>query len=92
MSVDLQNSLLEKQAEELNYQLEDDQRSYETALNDRDSAIRKIRGRNAGLYLPLPSEQEKYLNKNEFIDVELSGICLMFRRMPNVDGRAANAS
>lgn len=39
----LQNSLLEKQIQELNFQLEDDQRSYEAALNDRDAQIRKMR-------------------------------------------------
>lgn len=38
-----QNALLEKQIQELNYQLEDDQRSYEAALNDRDAQIRKMR-------------------------------------------------
>ncbi|VDN56796.1 unnamed protein product [Dracunculus medinensis] len=37
------NSLLEKQIQELNFQLEDDQRSYEAALNDRDAQIRKMR-------------------------------------------------
>lgn len=35
--------MLEKQIQELNYQLEDDQRSYEAALNDRDAQIRKMR-------------------------------------------------
>lgn len=39
----MQNSLLEKQIQELNFQLEDDQRSYEAALNDRDAQIRKMR-------------------------------------------------
>ncbi len=29
--------------QELNYQLEDDQRQYESALNDRDAQIRKMR-------------------------------------------------
>lgn len=43
MSKILQNSLLEKQAEELHFQIEDDQRTYESALNDRDSQIRKLR-------------------------------------------------
>lgn len=35
--------MLEKQAEELTYQIEDDQRSYEGALSERDSQIQKIR-------------------------------------------------
>ena len=35
--------MLEKQIQELNYQLEDDQRSYEAALNDKDAQIRKLR-------------------------------------------------
>ena len=39
----MQNSLLEKQVQELTYQLEDDQRQYEAALNDRDAQIRKMR-------------------------------------------------
>lgn len=48
-----QNSLLEKQTQELNYQLEDDQRSYEAALNDRDAQIRKMREECQALMLEL---------------------------------------
>ena len=35
--------MLEKQIQELNYQIEDDQRSYEDALNSKDAQIRKMR-------------------------------------------------
>lgn len=49
----MQNSLLEKQTQELNYQLEDDQRSYEAALNDRDAQIRKMREECQALMLEL---------------------------------------
>lgn len=35
--------MLEKQIQELNYQIEDDQRSYEDALNAKDAQIRKMR-------------------------------------------------
>lgn len=37
--------LLEKQIEDLNYQLEDDQETYESGLNDRDQQINKLRSK-----------------------------------------------
>uniref|UniRef100_A0A914GY35 IF rod domain-containing protein n=1 Tax=Globodera rostochiensis TaxID=31243 RepID=A0A914GY35_GLORO len=38
--LEARNSLLEKQTQELNYQLEDDQRAYENALNAKDAQMR----------------------------------------------------
>lgn len=35
--------MLEKQIQELNFQIEDDQRNYEDALNAKDNQIRKMR-------------------------------------------------
>lgn len=37
------NALLEKEVQNLNYQLTDDQRQYEAALNDRDATLRRMR-------------------------------------------------
>lgn len=37
------NSILEKEVQTLNYQLSDDQRQYEAALNDRDATLRRMR-------------------------------------------------
>lgn len=47
------NSLLEKQIQELNYQIEDDQRSYEAALNERDGNIRQMRDECQALMVEL---------------------------------------
>ncbi|KAF8363010.1 hypothetical protein PRIPAC_89933 [Pristionchus pacificus] len=62
------NALLEKQTEELNYQLEDDQRSYEAALNDRDASIRKIREECQALMVEL----QMLLDKKQTLDAEIA--------------------
>uniref|UniRef100_A0A914EIV8 IF rod domain-containing protein n=1 Tax=Acrobeloides nanus TaxID=290746 RepID=A0A914EIV8_9BILA len=67
------NSLLEKQIEELNYQLEDDQRSYEAALNDRNSQIRKIRDE----YQALMVELQMLLDTKQTLDAEIA----IYRKM-----------
>lgn len=67
------NSLLEKQVEELNYQLEDDQRSYEAALNDRDSQIRKIRDECQALMVEL----QMLLDTKQTLDAEIA----IYRKM-----------
>ncbi|KAK0397109.1 hypothetical protein QR680_001986 [Steinernema hermaphroditum] len=67
------NSLLEKQVEELNYQLEDDQRSYEAALNDRDSGIRKMREECKSLMVEL----QMLLDTKQTLDAEIA----IYRKM-----------
>ncbi|CAJ0593656.1 unnamed protein product [Cylicocyclus nassatus] len=67
------NSLLEKQIQELNYQLEDDQRSYESALNERDTQIRKMREECQGLMVEL----QMLLDTKQNLDAEIA----IYRKM-----------
>ncbi|KAL4001708.1 Intermediate filament protein B [Acanthocheilonema viteae] len=67
------NSLLEKQTQELNYQLEDDQRSYEAALNDRDAQIRKMREECQALMMEL----QMLLDTKQTLDAEIA----IYRKM-----------
>ncbi|VDN91751.1 unnamed protein product [Brugia pahangi] len=67
------NSLLEKQMQELNYQLEDDQRSYEAALNDRDAQIRKMREECQALMMEL----QMLLDTKQTLDAEIA----IYRKM-----------
>ncbi|KAH7732188.1 Muscle cell intermediate filament protein OV71 [Aphelenchoides avenae] len=71
--LEARNSLLEKQVEELNYQLEDDQRSYESALNDRDVQIRKIRDECQTLMVEL----QMLLDTKQTLDAEIA----IYRKM-----------
>jgi len=67
------NSLLEKQVQELTYQLEDDQRSYEAALNDRDAQIRKMREECQALMVEL----QMLLDTKQTLDAEIA----IYRKM-----------
>uniref|UniRef100_F1KTL2 Intermediate filament protein ifa-1 n=1 Tax=Ascaris suum TaxID=6253 RepID=F1KTL2_ASCSU len=67
------NSLLEKQIQELNFQLEDDQRSYEAALNDRDAQIRKMREECQALMVEL----QMLLDTKQTLDAEIA----IYRKM-----------
>ncbi|GMT36943.1 hypothetical protein PFISCL1PPCAC_28240, partial [Pristionchus fissidentatus] len=67
------NALLEKQTQELNYQLEDDQRSYEAALNDRDAQIRKMREECQALMVEL----QMLLDTKQTLDAEIA----IYRKM-----------
>uniref|UniRef100_A0A914DLG4 Intermediate filament protein n=1 Tax=Acrobeloides nanus TaxID=290746 RepID=A0A914DLG4_9BILA len=67
------NSLLEKQIQELNFQLEDDQRSYEQALNERDAAIRKMREECQSLMVEL----QMLLDTKQTLDAEIA----IYRKM-----------
>ncbi|CAI5450547.1 unnamed protein product [Caenorhabditis angaria] len=71
--LETRNSLLEKQIQELNYQLEDDQRSYEAALNDRDSQIRKMREECQALMVEL----QMLLDTKQTLDAEIA----IYRKM-----------
>ncbi|KAH7701316.1 intermediate filament protein, partial [Aphelenchoides avenae] len=67
------NSLLEKQIQELNFQLEDDQRSYEMALNERDAQIRKMREECQALMVEL----QMLLDTKQTLDAEIA----IYRKM-----------
>ncbi|KAL3112796.1 hypothetical protein niasHT_019770 [Heterodera trifolii] len=67
------NSLLERQAEELAYQVEDDQRAYESALNDKDTQIRKLRDEAQALMLEL----QMLLDTKQTLDAEIA----IYRKM-----------
>lgn len=72
------NSLLEKQIQELNFQLEDDQRSYEAALNDRDAQIRKMRDECQALMVEL----QMLLDTKQTLDAEIA----IYRKMLEGEG------
>jgi intermediate filament protein if len=67
------NSMLEKQIQELNFQLEDDQRSYESALNERDAQIRKMREECQALMVEL----QMLLDTKQTLDAEIA----IYRKM-----------
>jgi len=65
--------MLEKQVQELSYQLEDEQRSYEAALNDRDAQIRKMREECQALMVEL----QMLLDTKQTLDAEIA----LYRKM-----------
>jgi intermediate filament protein if len=67
------NALLERQVQELTYQLEDDQRQYEAALNDRDAQIRKMREECQALMVEL----QMLLDTKQTLDAEIA----IYRKM-----------
>lgn len=68
-----QNMMLEKQVQELNYQIEDDQRQYEAALNDRDAQLRKMREECQALV----AELQALLDTKQILDAEIA----IYRKM-----------
>uniref|UniRef100_A0A0N5CC33 Intermediate filament tail domain protein n=1 Tax=Strongyloides papillosus TaxID=174720 RepID=A0A0N5CC33_STREA len=71
--LEARNSLLEKQIQELNFQLEDDQRSYEAALNEKDAQIRKMREECQALMVEL----QMLLDTKQTLDAEIA----IYRKM-----------
>lgn len=67
------NALLEKQVQELLFQIEDDERSYESALNERDAQIRKMRDECQALMVEL----QMLLDTKQTLDAEIA----IYRRM-----------
>jgi intermediate filament protein if len=67
------NIMLEKQVQELTYQLDDDQRQYEAALNDRDAQIRKMREECQALMLEL----QLLMDTKQSLDAEIA----IYRKM-----------
>ena len=74
----IQNALLEKQIQELNYQLEDDQRAYEDALNAKDAQIKKMRDECQALMVEL----QMLLDTKQTLDAEIA----IYRRMLEGEG------
>jgi intermediate filament protein if len=69
---------LEKQIQELNYQIEDDQRAYEDALNAKDAQIKKMRDECQALMVEL----QMLLDTKQTLDAEIA----IYRRMLEGEG------
>ncbi|RCN41145.1 intermediate filament tail domain protein [Ancylostoma caninum] len=67
------NALLEKEVQNLNYQLNDDQRQYEMALNDRDATLRRMREECQTLV----AELQALLDTKQMLDAEIA----IYRKM-----------
>ncbi|CAJ0581350.1 unnamed protein product, partial [Mesorhabditis spiculigera] len=67
------NALLEKEVQNLNYQLGDDQRQYELALNDRDATLRRMREECQTLV----AELQALLDTKQMLDAEIA----IYRKM-----------
>ncbi|CAD6193756.1 unnamed protein product [Caenorhabditis auriculariae] len=67
------NALLEKEVQNLNYQLTDDQRQYEAALNDRDATLRRMREECQTLV----AELQALLDTKQMLDAEIA----IYRKM-----------
>ncbi|KAF7632837.1 hypothetical protein Mgra_00007769 [Meloidogyne graminicola] len=72
------NALLEKQIQDLNYNLEDDQRAYEDALNAKDAQIRKMRDECQALMVEL----QMLLDTKQTLDAEIA----IYRKMLEGEG------
>jgi len=68
-----QNLTLEKQTQEMTFQLEDDQRQYEQTLGERDGQIRKMRDECHSLMVELQS----LLDTKRTLDAEIA----IYRKM-----------
>jgi len=69
---------LEKQIQELNYNLEDDQRAYEDALNAKEAQIRKMRDECQALMVEL----QMLLDTKQTLDAEIA----IYRKMLEGEG------
>lgn len=67
------NIMLEKQLQELNHQIDDDQRQYESALNDRDAQLRRMREECQTLV----AELQALLDTKQILDAEIA----IYRKM-----------
>ncbi|CAJ0963669.1 unnamed protein product, partial [Mesorhabditis belari] len=67
------NALLEKEVQNLNYQLADDQRQYEAALNERDATLRRMREECQTLV----AELQALLDTKQMLDAEIA----IYRKM-----------
>ncbi|TMS35081.1 hypothetical protein L596_002552 [Steinernema carpocapsae] len=62
------NVQLEKEVQTLNYQLSDDQRQYEQAINDRDATLRRMREE----FNTLVAELQALLDTKQMLDSEIA--------------------
>lgn len=67
------NSHLEKEVQTLNYQLTDDQRQYEQALNERDATLRRLKDECQQLV----AELQSLLDTKQMLDAEIA----IYRKM-----------
>ncbi|KAL3083395.1 hypothetical protein niasHS_011197 [Heterodera schachtii] len=67
------NSHLEKEVQNLNYQLNDDQRQYEQALNERDATLRRMKDECQSLV----AELQALLDTKQMLDAEIA----IYRKM-----------
>uniref|UniRef100_A0A915LZ64 Intermediate filament protein n=1 Tax=Meloidogyne javanica TaxID=6303 RepID=A0A915LZ64_MELJA len=67
------NSQLEKEVQTLNYQLTDDQRQYEQALNERDATLRRLKDECQQLV----AELQSLLDTKQMLDAEIA----IYRKM-----------
>lgn len=71
--LEAKNAMLEKQVQQLTYHLEDDQRQYESALNDRDDQLRRMREECQALV----AELQALLDTKQMLDTEIA----IYRKM-----------
>uniref|UniRef100_A0AAF5PWS4 Intermediate filament protein B n=1 Tax=Wuchereria bancrofti TaxID=6293 RepID=A0AAF5PWS4_WUCBA len=71
--LEAKNALLEKEVQSLNNQLNDDQRQYEAALNDRDATLRRMREECQTLV----AELQALLDTKQMLDAEIA----IYRKM-----------
>jgi intermediate filament protein if len=67
------NAQLEKEVQNLNYQLNDDQRQYEQALNERDATLRRMKDECQSLV----AELQALLDTKQMLDAEIA----IYRKM-----------
>jgi intermediate filament protein if len=67
------NAQLEKEVQNLNYQLNDDQRQYEQALNERDATLRRMKEECQSLV----AELQALLDTKQMLDAEIA----IYRKM-----------
>ncbi|KAI1727251.1 intermediate filament protein [Ditylenchus destructor] len=71
--LEAKNAQLEKEVQNLNYQLNDDQRQYEQALNERDATLRRMKEECQSLV----AELQALLDTKQMLDAEIA----IYRKM-----------
>uniref|UniRef100_A0A915E2N4 IF rod domain-containing protein n=1 Tax=Ditylenchus dipsaci TaxID=166011 RepID=A0A915E2N4_9BILA len=71
--LETKNGQLEKEVQNLNYQLNDDQRQYEQALNERDATLRRMKEECQSLV----AELQALLDTKQMLDAEIA----IYRKM-----------
>lgn len=68
LDVEMKNILLEKQIQDLTYRMEDDQKQFESTMNDRNCEIRKMNDEIKFLL----NEMNKLFDKKQSLDAEIA--------------------